>query len=510
MLLLLACRCFLREVNLHWYDSGPGTTIAELMDTSNLVANATLLTQFVGAARAAGLPLRITESNTVSNGGQGALSNTMAAALWTAEVAFEFAKAGASGVHFHWGNGGALDNNSPAYIGVQTFFKNNDTNQPFPQVRAPFYGYVLFSRAFGNNGPAIMLNSSSSAVAAGVCGQVIKTYSMLLPAAGLYSIAILNKGEQQACEITINLPGVTNNGTLQRLLSGPGGLANPAKGITFAGQTYENSQDGRMRGPYTAETIIGEFDGIQATSYVFFVPAASAAVLQIPLAYAPGSGNGRAPEDSELGGGPETLFAPEGTAFGGSGVTGVNRPAVRPTFNPVTDTPIPATTDGPVPIPPPAGVPEPAPEGATTEGQVPGPVPIPPPAEGPAPGPVPIPPPEEVPAPGPVPIPAPGAETPGPVPIPAPGKLFAPLQQLDDHHCVECHQCATVSNVAWRHRGLVSLASVPSCLCSALPATCVLNVTTTCALVPETPVAFDPLPCRCYHHPSAWPAYGSW
>jgi hypothetical protein len=420
-------RCFLREVNLHWYDSGPGTTIADLMDTSNLVANATLLTQFVGAARAAGLPLRITESNTVSNGGQGALSNTMAAALWTAEVAFEFAKAGASGVHFHWGNGGALDNVSPAYIGVQTFFKNNDTNQPFPQVRAPFYGYLLFSRAFGNNGPAIMLNSSSSAVAAGVCGQVVKTYSMLLPAAGLYSIAIMNKGEQQACEVTINLPGVTNNGTLQRMLSGPAGLANPAKGITFAGQTYEDSQDGRLRGPYTAETINGEFDGIQATSYVFFMPAASAAVLQIPLAYAAGAGNGRAPEDSQLGGGPETLFAPEGTAFGGPGVSGVNRPATRPTFNPVTNVPTPA--NGPVPIPPPAEGPEPAPETTfTPEVPATGPVPIPPPAEGPEPGPVPIPAPE-APTPGPVPIPQPGPvpiPAPGPVPIPQPGPVPIP------------------------------------------------------------------------------------
>jgi hypothetical protein len=46
--------------------------------------------------------------NTISNSGQRGLSNSLAAALWTLDTAFEAAAAGATGINLHWGDGASL------------------------------------------------------------------------------------------------------------------------------------------------------------------------------------------------------------------------------------------------------------------------------------------------------------------------------------------------------------------------------------------------------------------
>jgi hypothetical protein len=98
----------------------------------------------------AGSTLRITEANSISGGGVGGASDMFAAALWTADLAFEFARAGAASLSLHWGDGGrpaTKDSpmSSPTYVGVRTYFGGNGTTGPRPRV--PWFGYVLFQRA---------------------------------------------------------------------------------------------------------------------------------------------------------------------------------------------------------------------------------------------------------------------------------------------------------------------------------------------------------------------------
>jgi hypothetical protein len=50
---------------------------------------------YAALARDAGLPVRMTEGNTKSKGGLAGISDAFAAALWTADFAFELAAAGA-------------------------------------------------------------------------------------------------------------------------------------------------------------------------------------------------------------------------------------------------------------------------------------------------------------------------------------------------------------------------------------------------------------------------------
>ena len=59
------------------------------------------LPELVRTARAAGLPLRVTEAATLSYGGVQGISDTAGAALWNLDAALEAAAAGAAGINFH-------------------------------------------------------------------------------------------------------------------------------------------------------------------------------------------------------------------------------------------------------------------------------------------------------------------------------------------------------------------------------------------------------------------------
>jgi hypothetical protein len=236
--------------------------------------------------------VRITEAGSVSGGGKSGVSNVFAAAIWTAEVAFRFAAAGVVGINFHWGNAGTYQypGAEPAYIGVSNRFLNNDANRPYPVVRAPWYGYLLFSRATGNNGQAVVLNvpvPSQFGPFGPNCSDAVNVYTFLLPGTSEISVTIINKGESINCQIAIALNGKFPNGTVTRLLPGRDGMRSTS-GITWGGTTYEGSTNGRLRGTPRSEVAVGVFNdpevGNWTTTYTVDVPPASAALLLVPTA----------------------------------------------------------------------------------------------------------------------------------------------------------------------------------------------------------------------------------
>jgi len=52
------------------------------------------------------LPVRISEANSMHGGGARFVSDRYASALWAADHLMEMAKAGVSGVNYHWSSGG--------------------------------------------------------------------------------------------------------------------------------------------------------------------------------------------------------------------------------------------------------------------------------------------------------------------------------------------------------------------------------------------------------------------
>jgi hypothetical protein len=89
----------------HYYAMGPagapGMTIDRLLSPDPKLERD--LPTIMAAARAAGLPYRMSEGNSCWNGGQPGVSDTLASALWVAEMMLEFASAGCAGVNLHGG-----------------------------------------------------------------------------------------------------------------------------------------------------------------------------------------------------------------------------------------------------------------------------------------------------------------------------------------------------------------------------------------------------------------------
>jgi len=92
----------------HYYAMGPagapGMTIDRLLSPDPKLERD--LATIMQAARAAGLPYRMSEGSSCWNGGQPGVSDTLASALWVADVMLEFASAGCAGVNLHGGGSG--------------------------------------------------------------------------------------------------------------------------------------------------------------------------------------------------------------------------------------------------------------------------------------------------------------------------------------------------------------------------------------------------------------------
>lgn len=82
---------------------GPSGTATDLISRTKAAAEASFFKEAVGDARTAGVPLRVTETNSASCGGITGVSDTFASALWAADYALIAAENGASGVNFHGG-----------------------------------------------------------------------------------------------------------------------------------------------------------------------------------------------------------------------------------------------------------------------------------------------------------------------------------------------------------------------------------------------------------------------
>ena len=173
--------------------------------------------------------------------------------------------------------------NAPAYTAVQTVFEEGDPEKPYPQITAPFSGYLLLSKALGGNGQAQFANVQRTSSTDTTCATKLKAYALVLPQRRILNIVLLNKGDKEGCWVSLSLQGRYGNGTLTRLLSGHKGLHSFGCGITYAGRTYCDSKDGSLLGKYKATRVRGVWDGTEHTVMAFKVPPASAAILSVRL-----------------------------------------------------------------------------------------------------------------------------------------------------------------------------------------------------------------------------------
>uniref|UniRef100_A0A383WPH3 Glycoside hydrolase family 79 protein n=1 Tax=Tetradesmus obliquus TaxID=3088 RepID=A0A383WPH3_TETOB len=311
-----AGRCYLQDFSVHYYPYYSKQSFDKLsLLSENLVREASRnATLHVKTAAAYGQKVRITEANSLSGAGEEGTSDAYAAALWTVDISFEFAAVGIQSLHFHFGHGGLPGNSVeagvPVYAGLRTIHFTNGTTAP--QVRPPWFGYMLFQAAVSPHraaaaklGPTAAASSSkpgrlasiTAAAATPGCSQgqikiwpVVHEAGAAAAAAGSKElrVVLLNKSKREDCQVTVNVNGVFEDGSLLWMMpeeaEGPERMA--AKRIMFGGATFTD-RTGLMSSTPKQEKVAAAAAAAAAartaagagTSYTMQVPRASAALL---------------------------------------------------------------------------------------------------------------------------------------------------------------------------------------------------------------------------------------
>ena len=288
---LSAGRGRLGMVTVHYYHSAyhkkpppdrPNDTPETLLDDGHTrEIMAAWVAPQVALARKHRVQLRITESNSISGGGNVGVSDVYAAALWSLDTALEMAAAGVAGIDFHQG--------SEKYSIFERFTSGTPQAAALPEppplhhscrVQPPFYGLLCFQQAvtagariakIGHRGP-----------------PSLKAYHVVTEAES--RTVLVNKSPDAEVRVAVRLPAQGGAASLTRLLA-PGNDIRARSGITLAGENYD-AWGGRARGARACETVepaecAAATDDVDAASFMVTLPAASAAVLTRPVRGAP-------------------------------------------------------------------------------------------------------------------------------------------------------------------------------------------------------------------------------
>lgn len=207
------------------------------------------------------------EMNTISNSGKPGISNSLAAALWTLDGAFEVAATGAAGINLHWGDGLAL------YAALL----RQDGGKSI--IKPPYYAYLLFQMALGS-GAAFMSRPFFQATPT----ARVKVWALKDPATGAARVVLINKDATAGGGIVLRFPANTGykDGKLLRLV-GQKGLEDQWS-VSLGGMTY--AIGGKPFGVPEGEMVVQSTGGSSQqglegypVSYTVSLPPASAALL---------------------------------------------------------------------------------------------------------------------------------------------------------------------------------------------------------------------------------------
>ena len=198
----------------------------------------------------AGLPLWLTEINSVTCGGTKGVSDTFATALWAPDALFELVRAGVESASIHI---------RPGTINL-AFWPTRTGLVAHPLL----YGMVLFSRMLGPGAQLIQVHLAAPAA------MHLKAWAVRL-GSGMMHILLLNKGPRSA-RTRLELP-LTGTATIERLTAPK---VTSTTGVTLANQHLTRAAT--WAGTPRTETVAPT-----ATGYLISVPRYSAALVTAQL-----------------------------------------------------------------------------------------------------------------------------------------------------------------------------------------------------------------------------------
>jgi hypothetical protein len=234
----------------HYYrenGSNPSATTAELLsvDTALLATCQTLQ----AAALNIGIPWRMSETNSFSDGGSIGVSDSYASSLWVIDHLATIALNGGVGVNMHGGG------KSSIYTPIA------DNEGVVVGARPEYYGLLMFNLL----GQGKMLNTSVNAGGLNVTAYTVQ------PAGGGLNILLVNKDSTQNVQVGISCGQSVKQASLLEM-TGPSLAA--TTGVVIQGATVNVDGSFVPGGGWSPSRIIGE-------SITCYVPALSAVLLQV-------------------------------------------------------------------------------------------------------------------------------------------------------------------------------------------------------------------------------------
>jgi len=225
-------------------------TIARVLSENATAGMAHTVLGAIGAAHRVGLPVRLSELNSVTCGGVRGVSNTFATALWAADALFELLHAGISAVAVH--------------VRADAINAAFSLDRRGLHARPLLYGMVMFNRMLGPHPQLISLHLYAGRE------LHLKAWAVRSGRSTL-RVLVIDKGDRSA-GVGLTLPA-QGPATVQRLLAP---AVRATRGVTLAGQQL--GTNGRWRGrPVTTVIPRGP------RGYTLSIPRYSAAMLTVRL-----------------------------------------------------------------------------------------------------------------------------------------------------------------------------------------------------------------------------------
>ena len=235
-------------VTSHYYPLGPPTdprmTIDLLLHPGARFDSS--CREAIQSAKAAGLPIRMTEVNSCYNAGKPRVSDTFASALWAGDFCLDMASLGCIGVNFH---GGANGYYSPIVGSIETGFT----------ARPEYYGLMLAQRFAGHSLNRTTLETHGANITAYAANGGAK-----------HLVAIFNKDQRNA-QFTLSHKSDGLQKAVVERLQAP--AIDSKTGVTFEDAAVGN--DGHFN-PRPGEPLT-----IRRNQLSLQVPAYSAALIRI-------------------------------------------------------------------------------------------------------------------------------------------------------------------------------------------------------------------------------------
>jgi hypothetical protein len=223
-------------------------TINRVLSPAASTGLAAALRPLVDDAHDAGVPLRLTELNSVNCGGRPGVSDAFATALWAPDALFSLLRAGVDGVNLH--------------------VRADAVNAPFAlgptglEARPLLFGLILFARTLGPDAQLVALRSHLSRPA-NVAAWAVRVGRNTL------HVLLVNKSRRSE-RVSLQLPA-TGAAEVQRLLAAS---AYARSGVTLGGRAL--GADGRWQG-----SPVGQAVAPRAGAYPLSVRPMSAALLSV-------------------------------------------------------------------------------------------------------------------------------------------------------------------------------------------------------------------------------------